>query len=200
MRTAIMILFLMLAATSALAADTLWVTAERLHRRTCPDTQCGSVGWLFYREQAIVYEKKGGWGRVSKYYDASCNNGVSEYVDTGNAKCATANGISGGKFAEWVSLDYLAATRPPDPGVGAAGFEKLVSGSDDYRQYKSAFVAAAKKLIANGRCTSDDFEQAGGWTKSTTTYRNKPVYFVYCGAFTLSNRLYLNASTGEIFQ
>lgn len=199
-RTAIMVVFLMLAATLALAAETLWVTAERLHRRTCPETRCGSVGWLFYREQAIVYEKKDGWGRVTKYYDASCRNGVSEYVDTGNARCSGGNGITNGKFAEWVSLDYLVAIRPPDPSTGAAGFEKLIGGSDDYRRYKPAFVAAAKNLIASGRCTPDDFEKAGGWTKSTTTYRNKPVYFVYCGALTLSNRLYLNAATGDVFQ
>lgn len=153
-----------------------------------------------YREQAVVHEKKGGWGRVSKYYDASCKNGISEYVDSGNARCSTANGITNGKFAEWVSLDYLAANRPPDPGAGAAGFEKLVSGSDDYRKYKSAFVKAAQNLIAAGRCTADDFKQMGGWVKSTTTYRNKPVYFTYCGGMTLSNRIYLNAATGDIFR
>lgn len=200
MRASIVGIICTLAATPALAAETLWVTADRLNRRTCPATHCGSVGWLMHREKATVYERRGGWGRISKHYYASCRNGKSEFVKTGDARCSADNGINNGKFAEWVSLKHLTKTRPADPGANAAGLEKLVSGSDDYRKHKSVFVDAARKLIASGRCTAEDFKEMGGWVKSTTTYRNKPVYFTYCGGMTVSNRLYLNAVTGDVFQ
>ena len=80
-------LALMAAATTlpAYASEKAWVTSERLNRRTCPATSCGIVGRLFYREGVQVLEKRDGWVRVTKYYDASCYNGQSEYVDAGMA-------------------------------------------------------------------------------------------------------------------
>ena len=175
-----------------------WVTADRLHRRTCPNSSCGSVGVLFFREKATVYEEKAGWARISKYYDASCENGRSEYVDSGNARCESANGIVEGKFAEWVAVQHLSSTSPSDPAAGATGDYALVSGSDDYRLHKDAFARAAAELITSGRCRRADFEEMGGWMKSTT-HRNRPVYFTYCGGMHLRNKLYLDASTGRIW-
>lgn len=192
--------FLSLGISIAQADAKYWVTSDRLNRRTCPAVHCGIVGQLFHREGATVYEQKDGWARVSKRYDASCRNGRSEYVDSGDNKCSVSNGIKDGKFAEWVFLEHLSEIRPPDPGAGATGMAKAISQSDDFRHYESAFVTAAEKLVSSGRCTLVEIGNNGGWTKSTTTYRNKPVYFMYCGGMTLSNRLYLNADTGQIFQ
>lgn len=109
-----------------------WVTSERLNRRTCPSDSCGVVGQFFFREGTTILERRDGWARVTEPYDASCANGRSEYVDTGNAACDPANGINDGKFAEWVSVRYLSDTRPPDPAAGASGTEELVAGSDDF--------------------------------------------------------------------
>ncbi len=81
-----------------------WVTSERLNRRTCPSESCGVVGQLFFREGVTIHERRDGWVRASQTYDASCVGGRSEYVDTGNAACAPANGITDGQFAEWVSV------------------------------------------------------------------------------------------------
>jgi hypothetical protein len=177
-----------------------WVTSERLNRRTCPSDSCGVVGQYFFREAATILERREGWARVTKLYDASCVNGRSQYVDTGNAACDPANGITDGQFAEWVSAEYLSDTRPPDPAAGASGIEELVAGSDDFARYRTAFAEAAQSLIAQGQCSEDDFREMGGWMKSVNNHRNQPVYFTYCGGSTLANRLYLNAETGELFR
>jgi len=176
-----------------------WVTSERLSRRTCPSESCGVVGQFFFREGTAIHERRDGWARVTQFYDASCVNGRSEYVDTGNAACDTPNGISEGQFAEWVSAAYLAEDRPADPAETASGGEELIAGSDDFARYRTAFAEAAQSLVAQRRCTEGDFRAMGGWVKSTT-HRNQPIYFTYCGGSTVANRLYLNADTGEVFR
>jgi hypothetical protein len=183
----------------ATASDNAWVTSDGLNRRTCPDVSCGIVGFLFFRESVTVLEEKSGWARVSKYYDASCVNGLSQYVDSGTAACVPSNGIVDGQFAEWVSMQYLSSMRPPDPAAGATGDYALVSGSDDYGRYKDVFARAAAQLISSKQCTGGDFEETGGWLRSTA-HKDSPVYFTYCGGFTRENRLYLNAATGNLFK
>ena len=89
--------------------------------------------------------------------------------------------------------------RPDDPGAKASGIAKLVAQSDDFSTHKAAFVKGAEKLIESGRCAASDFEQIGGWVKSTN-HRNEPVYFTYCGGMTIANRIYLNANSSEIFR
>ena len=175
----------------------MWVTSQYLDRHTCPSESCGIVGRLFFREATTVLETKGDWARITKAYGASCSNGVSEYVDKGNANCSTDNGIDDGKFAEWVLAKELSASRPADPAETAAADEKLVAQSDDFAQYRKAFSTAARKLIDDGRCTAADFVEMGGWMKSSN-HRDRPIYFTYCGEMTIANRLYLNAASGEI--
>lgn len=177
----------------------LWVTSERLNRRTCASESCGVVGRLFFREGVTVHEEHGGWARISQLYEASCVGGRSEYVDMGNAACDDANGIVDGQLAEWVSLEYLSETRPPDPSADASGIEELVAGSDDFARYRTTFAIAAQSLIAQRRCTERDFRDMGGWVKSTR-HGNQTVYFTYCGGATVANRLYLNADTGDVFR
>jgi hypothetical protein len=78
--------------------------------------------------------------------------------------------------------------------------ERLLARSQDFTEHRAAFVKAAKELINDGRCTPRDFEKTGGWRKSAIKYRKEPVYFTYCGGMTISDRIYLNAETGRIFQ
>lgn len=176
----------------------LWVTTPRLERRTCPSETCGVVGQLFFREAATVLERSGGWARITRPYDAGCQGGRSDYVDRGNAACTPENGMIDGRFAEWVRAESLSETRPPDPAATASQTERLVAQSDDFGQYRAAFVRAANELIQSGRCTAGDLEEQGGWVKSSN-HPDEPVYFTYCDGMTIANRIYLNAETGRIF-
>lgn len=183
-------------APSSSSTEKRFVNVDRLSRRTCPSTRCGNVGKLFLRESVEILERKDGWARITKYYSADCTNGVSRYVDSGDARCRPQNGIVDGKFAEWVSEKSLSAEAPPDPGENAKGFAKLVAQSDDYGKYKDVFIDAARRLIKSGQCTARDFSDGGGWVSSTN--RGSGYYFAYCGGTTITNRIYLNVRTGKI--
>ncbi|MCF6370963.1 CCDC34 family protein [Rhizobium halophilum] len=71
--------------------------------------------------------------------------------------------------------------------------------SDDYLRYKEAFQTASAKLVKKGTCTEQDLNYWGGWTRSVA-HKPKPVYFTYCGGATVSNRIYINTESREIFQ
>jgi len=185
--------------TSESGGSKMWVSAERIDRHTCASAACGVVGRLDFREAVDVHERNGDWIRVSKFYDASCLNGRSEYVDEGNAACVSDNGIVDGKFAEWVQARHLSNTRPADPAEAAAADEQLIKDSDDFTRHRRAFVTAARALIDRGECTGADLQENGGFVKSSN-HRDEPIYFTYCGGYTTANRIYLNAKTGEIFR
>lgn len=178
--------------------EQFWAATQRSDRHTCPSERCGVVGQLMFRESAHVYERRDGWARISEPYLAGCANGRSDYVDTGNADCVEDNGIVGGRLAEWVQLSTLTETRPADPAQTAEADEGLVAHSDDFAQHRAAFVRAANTLIRQGRCTPVDFQEQGGWVKSSN-HRDQPIYFTYCGGMSASNRIYLDASNGRVF-
>ncbi|WP_419808593.1 hypothetical protein [Sphingomonas sp.] len=174
-----------------------WVITQYADRHSCPSDTCGIVGRLFFREAATPLETKGDWVRVSKVYDASCENGRSQYVDKGNSSCTSENGITNGRFAEWVKANQLSKTRPPDPALSASADESIVADSDDFTQHRKAFAKVAAELIAAGRCTAQDFKEQGGWVKSTNQ-RDQPIYFAYCGGMTAASKIYMNAETGLV--
>ena len=194
----LVLVLLAIPAIEAFAED-YWVTSDRLERRTCPSFSCGIVGQLFYREKVAVLETNDEWARVTPFYDAACVDGRSEYVDSGRNDCSEENGIINGQFAEWVQRTTLSKVRPADPAAGAAADAALIAGSDDYRLHKAAFLKATRLLIDRGMCTTDDFKKFGGWVKSTM-YREQPIYFVYCGGMTLSNKVHLDVSSGRTFK
>lgn len=198
MKKLILSVALLISIEPVFAGDEYWVTVDRLDRRTCPESVCGVVGQLFFREKVTVLERDSGWVRISKYYDASCVNGKSEYVDSGNSLCIASNGIKNGELSEWIQDKYISEIRPADPGKDATGIAKSVSASNDYRIHKEAFNIAAETLINSGKCTFDELKSQGGFYKSTN-YKSEPIYFTYCGGYNKSNKIYLNASTGDIF-
>jgi len=200
LRAAILAILAMLGASPSFAADTYWVTADILNRRSCPSTHCEIVGQLFYREGVTVYEERDGWVRISEPNDAPCREGQSDDVDAGGTSCSDSNGKEYSESAEWVALKFLTATRPAHPGDGEEGIAKVVSNSDDFMKYKSTFVKASNELVTSGRCTLKDFRQMSGWLKTVMTDHETPVYFTYCGGLNLPNRIYLNAATGQIWQ
>lgn len=177
---------------------TLFVNVERVQRRTCPNITCGDVGWIAERQVVEALEQRNDWVRITKPYDASCKNGVSEYVDAGKNTCTADNGITDGRFAEWVPMSALSKERPTDPAATATGNEALVAQSDDFKRYHEAFTEVATKLIAEGRCTTSDFQEQGGWMKSVNQYKDEPVYFTYCGGMTSANKIYMNASSRKV--
>lgn len=176
----------------------LWVTSERAPRHTCASISCGVVGQYFFREKVEVMERGVGWVRVSRYYDAACKDGRSDYVDQGNDSCLPINGIQDGQFAEWVQTEHLSEVRPSDPSATASADETLVAQSDDFARYRRQFAVLAQQLIASGRCSRADFEEWGGFIKSVNEYRDQPVYFTYCGGASLENKVYVNAREQSI--
>lgn len=68
-----------------------------------------------------------------------------------------------------------------------------VAGSDRYSLHGEKFEAAARELIARGRCKPADFVAVGGFMRSTDASRIGQ-YFIYCGAITLANRVYISVA------
>lgn len=102
----------------AQAESRMWVAGENAKRRSCPSMKCGIVGALFYRETVIVYERVDEWSRISGYSTAGCYKGESTFVQSGRNDCSEENGISNGKFAEWVRSDFLVSKKPAyEPGI-----------------------------------------------------------------------------------
>lgn len=147
-----------------------------------------------YRETITVYEQRHGWARITEPYKAGCSNGQVAWVDEGNSDCSPANGVEGGEFSAWVSLEFLSADRPPDPAETALPDEQLMAKSDDFLQHREIFAAKAEELIASGRCSTSDFQEFGGWTRSFTKGEN--TYFIFCGGIHVDDRIYLDADTG----
>ena len=181
----------------SLAQQAMWVNVDTLNRRTCPSQDCGVVGKIFFRQKVEVFETSRGWARITHSYDAACVGGRSQYVDKGPAQCEASNGITEGQFAEWVMLEYLVASQPPDPAETASADERIVANSDHFATHRIAFAKAARDLIAKGQCTEKDFLDWGGWIKSSN-HSDAPVYFTYCRDG--SDRVYLDVSTGRIFR
>jgi hypothetical protein len=110
-KKALLLLSLVTIASTAYSKDA-WVNVNRLNIRTCSDTSCGNVGQLIFREKVTIFEKIDGWARISDYYDGSCKNGISKFVDNGNNECTWINGFEDDIFAEWVSARYLSEKHP----------------------------------------------------------------------------------------
>ena len=98
-----------------------WVNVDLLNIRTCSDTSCGNVGQLFFREKVTIFEESDGWARISNYYNGSCKNGISSFVNNGNNKCTWINGFENEIFAEWVAAKYLSKKQFSKPDEKVPG-------------------------------------------------------------------------------
>lgn len=172
-----------------------WVIEQHAERYTCPSDDCGAIGELYFRQQVEVHEVTNGFARISDPYDAACENGISAYVDSGPANCQMSNGIREGRLSEWIEAAALSSLQPEDPGASASPREKLVSGSDDFALYRAQFTEAAESLISRGNCTAEQIAELGGFWYAPSL-KPRAAYFLWCG----SNRFYLDAKTGEIWQ
>ena len=187
----------LLLGSSIASADDLWVSTDVLKRHSCPSNRCGVLGEIYYRSKATVLERREGWGRITRYYDAFCEAGKSRYFKGGTADCLETNGVKNSQVAEWIELKHLAAVRPADPAAAATGTAALIGGSDDFKTYKAVFVKITDQLLAAKRCSTADFKEWGGWMRSTT-HKASPTYFMYCGGSTPAHKIYLDAAAGTL--
>ena len=160
-----------------------YVTADRLNVRLAPSLSGKITNALDRGQKVDVLEVQGGWARISQYYDG--------FVEGASVE-----------VARWVAVAYLSQTKPADNAVhvrsSASPLDRAISKSDDFHRYNSRFLEAAKQLISQQQCTSADFEEMGGWVRSTT--RGRSVYFTYCGGLHMSNRIYLDATNGQTYR
>ncbi|MES2663292.1 MAG: SH3 domain-containing protein [Pseudomonadota bacterium] len=181
----------------------MWVSANSLNKRTCPNLSCGIVGRLVKDNSVQVYEEKNDWVRVTPYTAVLCEKNINEFVIAGNSECSKENGVQDNQMAEWTYKEYLIFEMPNH--LSEEKIEKLphdysfVNGSDDYTYYEKVFNAVSLELIRKEECSEEDFHRTGGWLKSMSQ-KNEPIYFAYCGGWKPGNRVYLNVDTGKIFK
>lgn len=159
-----------------------YVIADKLNARLESNKYAKITNTLYKREKVEVFEVKNGWARISRYYDGAVE-GVS------------------GDVARWVFAKYLSANRPAEEQVNISNspVANAIKSSDDFSKYQNVFISASEKLIQSGKCSIADFKFAGGWARS---FKHKPklVYFAYCGGPTISDRIYLDPTSGATFR
>lgn len=107
---------------------------------------------------------------------------------------------SGNDVADWLHTDFLSHDKPViTEKEHRDNMVKLLNKSDDYLSYEDQFILATQSLLEREICRYEDFELTDGWLLSRT-FDVEPVYFVYCGGSDLEHKVYLNVTTGEVFQ
>lgn len=71
--------------------------------------------------------------------------------------------------------------------------------SDDLDKHRDVLVLATAAAINHYGYTLSEFENHGGWVRSPT-YRPRKVYFTYGDRAHVSDRLYVDVETGELFR
>ncbi|CAH0536997.1 hypothetical protein [Vibrio marisflavi] len=156
-----------------------FVSTEELGVRDGPSYDAFINDHMYRGEKVTILERKGDWGRISRYYVYS----------------------KGGKEeADWLPMVGL-ATSPPviTEEERRATLISFVGKSDDFKLHETAFLKATDTLLKEDKCRPQDFQELEGWVKSVK-YKDREVYFVYCGGLQLSNKIYLDVKTGQIFE
>ncbi|CAH7016688.1 conserved hypothetical protein [Vibrio chagasii] len=135
--------------------------------------------YLYKGEKVEVLEKQGDWARISDYIVLK---------------------EGGPQTAEWVSMsglsnDEVIISEKENKEI----LDSYLVKSDDLKLYQETFRNSVAKLISEGECEPGDFEELGGWVKSVR-YKDRDVYFIYCGGLSLENKIYLDVNTNEIFK
>ncbi len=156
----------------------LYVDLAKLGVREKPDAQAFVERVLYRGDKVKILERKAGFGRITDYFVYEEN---------------------GPEVAEWIPLDGLVEQAPL---ITAEERRKTVTQyiatSDDFKLYETAFVQKTDELLKNETCVPEDFEELGGWVKSLK-YQEREVYFVYCGGRKLTNKIYFDIQSKEIF-
>ncbi len=159
-----------------------YVSSETLDVRLAPNDGARVTNTLYEKQKVDVLEIKDGWGRISRYYDGTIEG-------------------EEGVVARWVLMSRLTG-RPisiqQSSNQEPSRLELAIRSSDNFTTYRNAFINASRKLLDEGKCDLGDFQEMGGWVRSSN-YKPKPVFFTYCGGMSKENRIYLNAKTGQLF-
>ena len=154
-----------------------YVTSGRLNVRAYPDTNSSIRAVLQKGDKITAEEISGDWVRIGGY----------EVHDSGK------------DMAQWVHMSYLSHKKPI---ITAKERRKmttaLIKKSDDFNTYQDVFIETTQKLIGSGDCKIEDFELINGWIRSIT-YKDDPIYFIYCGGTEHRHKIYLNVETGQIY-
>lgn len=155
-----------------------YVELPKLGIREAPSEEAFVERVMYRGDKVHLYEKKEGWGRVSQYF---------VYQE------------GGPEVAEWIPLSGL-SEQPPV--ITAEERNKTLSAyiakSDDLLEFESIFLQKTDQLLKEGTCDPGDFEELGGWVRSVK-FRDRDVYFIYCGGLSQADKVYLNVQTGEVF-
>jgi hypothetical protein len=158
-----------------------YVVSEKLNVRLAPNKRGKITNTLYKRQKVEVFEIRDSWARVSRYYDG------------------TVEGLSG-DVARWVFSKHLSTKRPAEEKVSVnSPIAKAIKSSDDFAKHQQVFESVSEKLVNSGKCKLSDFQDIGGWLRSTA-HKPKPVYFTYCGGMSKNNRIYVNTLTGKTFR
>lgn len=72
-----------------------------------------------------------------------------------------------------------------------------ISESDNYKDYKTAFLFKTKDLADNEKCTLAEIKEQGGWMYAPlrTNEIGGLQYFIHCGGTNSNNKIYLDVSS-----
>ncbi|MDA0154276.1 SH3 domain-containing protein [Vibrio sp. Makdt] len=156
-----------------------YVSDRKLKVVEQPEVDGLITDYLYKGEKVEVLEKQGDWGRISDYIVLK---------------------EGGSQTAEWVSMsglsnDEVIISEKENKEI----LDSYLVKSDDLKLYQETFRNSVAKLISEGECEPGDFEELGGWVKSVR-YKDRDVYFIYCGGLSLEKKIYLDVNTNEIFK
>tara|TARA_Y100001956_G_scaffold53675_1_gene52395 strand:- start:3558 stop:4229 length:672 start_codon:yes stop_codon:yes gene_type:complete len=155
-----------------------YVSPEKLGVREYPNYEAFVESVVYRGEKLHILEKKDGWGRISAYY---------VYED------------GGPEVAEWVPMEALLEVAPTiTKDERRETVSSYIENSDDFKLHFEMFVKKTDQLLKDKTCTPEDFEETKGWMRSLT-FKERDVYFVYCGGLKQANKIYLDVQNGEIF-
>lgn len=143
-----------------------------------PDHNALVVDTIYKGEKVVVLEKSNGWYRISDYL-------VYEEGSEETAEWLDAKGLSDAEpvIKEQERLEIL---------------DGYLQKSDDLKQNLEIFRTKTQLLLDDNTCEPEDFTELGGWVRSVT-YKQRNVYFIYCGGLEQENKIYLDVDSGEIF-
>lgn len=155
-----------------------YVSPERLGVREHPNHDAFIESVVYRGDKLHILEKKEGWGRISAYY---------VYED------------GGPEVAEWVPMEALLEVAPIiTKDERRETVSRYIENSDDFKQHFEMFVKKTDQLLKEKTCTPEDFEETKGWVRSLM-FKERDVYFVYCGGLKQANKIYLDVQSGELF-
>jgi hypothetical protein len=143
-----------------------------------PDHNALVVDTIYKGEKVVVLEKSNGWYRISDYL---------VYEDGGE------------ETAEWLDAKGLSDAEPV---IKEQERLEILDGylqkSDDLKDNLEIFRNKTQLLLDDNTCEPEDFTELRGWVRSVT-YKQRNVYFIYCGGLEQENKIYLDVDSGEIF-